>query len=281
MALDPIVSTDWLKEHLEAPDVVVIDASWYLPAMERDAKAEYAQGHIPGAVFMDIDEVSDQSSPLPHMMPEPHIFSSMMRKMGIGDGQTIVVYDGMGLFSAPRVWWMFRAFGVERVHVLDGGLPKWKAEGLPITEDVPARLERHFTAMLNHEMVRSLDEVQSALTDGHELVLDARAEDRFKGLAPEPREGVRAGHMPGALNLPFGLLLDNGTLRSKAELKEIFTQAGVDATTPVITSCGSGVTAAVITLALEQIGYTKNALYDGSWTEWGSHPQTEVVQEPA
>ncbi|KZK96404.1 3-mercaptopyruvate sulfurtransferase [Pseudovibrio sp. Ad5] len=281
MAQDPIVSTSWLKDHLDAPDVVIIDASWYLPAMERDAKKEYEQEHIPGALFMDIDDVSDQNSPLPHMMPEPHVFSSKMRKMGIGDGQTIVVYDGMGIFSAARVWWMFRAFGVKSVFVLDGGLPAWKEEGYPVSDEVPARMERHFTAMLNNDMVRNLNEVQDALETSSHLVLDARAPERFKGLAPEPREGVRAGHMPGALNLPFGLLLNDGKLRSKEDLQNIFAQAGVDATTPVITSCGSGVTAAVITLALEQVGFTKNALYDGSWTEWGSSSKTEVISEPA
>jgi thiosulfate/3-mercaptopyruvate sulfurtransferase len=281
MAQDPIVSTSWLKDHLDAPDVVIIDASWYLPAMDRDARKEYEQEHIPGALFMDIDEVSDQNSPLPHMMPEPHIFSSKMRKMGIGDGQTIVVYDGMGIFSAARVWWMFRAFGVKSVFVLDGGLPAWKEEGYPVSDEVPARMERHFTAMLNNDMVRNLDEVQDALNTSSHLVLDARAPERFKGLAPEPREGVRAGHMPGALNLPFGLLLNDGKLRSKEDLQNIFAQAGVDASTPVITSCGSGVTAAVITLALEQVGFTKNALYDGSWTEWGSSSKTEVISEPA
>ncbi|KZL06421.1 3-mercaptopyruvate sulfurtransferase [Pseudovibrio sp. Ad26] len=281
MAQDPIVSTSWLKDHLDAPDVVIIDASWYLPAMDRDAKKEYEQEHIPGTLFMDIDEVSDQNSPLPHMMPEPHIFSSKMRKMGIGDGQTIVVYDGMGIFSAARVWWMFRAFGVKSVFVLDGGLPAWKEEGYPVSDEVPARMERHFTAMLNNDMVRNLDEVQDAMDTSSHLVLDARAPERFKGLAPEPREGVRAGHMPGALNLPFGLLLNDGKLRSKEDLQNIFAQAGVDASTPVITSCGSGVTAAVITLALEQVGFTKNALYDGSWTEWGSSSKTEVISEPA
>lgn len=281
MAQDPIVSASWLKDHLDAPDVVIIDASWYLPAMDRDAKKEYEQEHIPGALFMDIDEVSDQNSPLPHMMPEPHIFSSKMRKMGIGDGQTIVVYDGMGIFSAARVWWMFRAFGVKSVFVLDGGLPAWKEEGYPVSDEVPARMERHFTAMLNNDMVRNLNEVQDALDTSSHLVLDARAPERFKGLAPEPREGVRAGHMPGALNLPFGLLLNDGKLRSKEDLQNIFAQAGVDASTPVITSCGSGVTAAVITLALEQVGFTKNALYDGSWTEWGSSSKTEVISEPA
>ncbi len=281
MAQDPIISTSWLKDHLDAPDVVIIDSSWYLPAMERDAKTEYSQEHIPGALFMDIDAVSDQNSPLPHMMPDPHMFSSQMRKMGIGDGQTIVVYDGMGIFSAARVWWMFRAFGVKSVFVLDGGLPAWKEEGYPVSGEVPARMERHFTAILNNDMVRSLNEVQDALETSSHLVLDARAPERFKGLAPEPRESVRAGHMPGALNLPFGLLLNDGKLRSKEDLQNIFAQAGVDASTPVITSCGSGVTAAVINLALVQAGFTKNALYDGSWTEWGSSSKTEVISEPA
>lgn len=281
MTQDPIVSTSWLKEHLNAPDVVIIDASWYLPAMQRDAKKEYRQEHIPGALFMDIDEVSDQNSEFPHMLPEPHVFSSQMRRMGIGDGQTIVVYDGAGLFSAARVWWMFRAFGVESVFVLDGGLPAWKAEGNPVTDEIPARLPRHFTAILNHDMVRNLDEVQEALQTSSHLVLDARPSARFKGQAPEPREDVRGGHMPGALNLPHTLLLNEGKLRSKEELHDIFQQTGVDASTPVITSCGSGVTAAVLTLALEHAGFTKTALYDGAWTEWGSSDKTEVVSEPA
>ncbi|KZL21795.1 3-mercaptopyruvate sulfurtransferase [Pseudovibrio axinellae] len=281
MVQEPIVSVDWLKEHLDAPDVVIIDASWYLPAMERNGKEEYAQEHIPGALFMDIDEVSDQNSTLPHMMPEPHIFSSKMRRMGIGDGQTIIVYDAMGIFSAARVWWMFRAFGVKSVFVLDGGLPAWKAKGYPLTDDQPPRMERHFTAILNHDMVRNLSEVQEALNSSQQLVLDARSPERFMGQAPEPREGVRAGHMPGALNLPFGLLLEEGKLRSNEDLKDIFHQTGVDANTPVITSCGSGVTAAVISLALEKVGYTKTALYDGSWSEWGASPQTEVISEEA
>ncbi len=281
MTQDPIVSASWLKEHLDAPDLVILDASWYLPAMERDPRQEYAHEHIPGALYIDIDDISDPDSPLPHTMPEPHVFSSKMRKMGIGDGQTIVVYDGAGIFSAARVWWMLRAFGVESVYVLNGGLPAWKKEGYPLTDDVPSRLERHFTATMNHDMMRDLNEVQKALETSSHLVLDARSPERFKGLSPEPREGVRAGHMPGALNLPFGLLLNEGKLRSKEEIQDIFTQAGVDATTPVITSCGSGVTAAVITLALEYVGYSKYALYDGSWSEWGSNPDTEVVTEPA
>ena len=281
MTQDPIVSTSWLKDHLDAPDIVILDASWYLPAMERNARQEYTQEHIPGALFLDIDEVSDQDSPLPHMMPKPHAFSSKMRRMGIGDGQTIVVYDGAGIFSAARTWWMFRAFGVQNVFVLDGGLPAWKEEGYPLTDEVPTRMERHFTAILNNDMVRSLDEVQEALDTSSHLVLDARAPERFKGLAQEPREGVRAGHMPGALNLPFGLLLNEGKLRSEEDLRNIFKQVGVDATTPVITSCGSGVTAAVLTLALTRAGFSKNALYDGSWTEWGSSSKTEVISEPA
>ncbi len=249
--------------------------------MQRDAKKEYRQEHIPGALFMDIDEVSDQNSELPHMLPEPHVFSSKMRQMGIGDGQTIVVYDGAGLFSAARVWWMFRAFGVESVFVLDGGLPAWKAEGNPVTDETPPRLPRHFTAILNHDMVRNLDEVQEALQTSSHLVLDARPSARFKGQADEPREGVRGGHMPGALNLPHTLLLNEGKLRSKEELQDIFNQTGVDASTPVITSCGSGVTAAVLSLALERANFTKTALYDGSWTEWGSSQKTEVISEPA
>ncbi|WP_068316230.1 3-mercaptopyruvate sulfurtransferase [Polycladidibacter hongkongensis] len=277
MLKDPLVSPQWLAEHLDAPDLVTIDASWYLPDMGRDAKAEYAAGHIPGARFFDIDDVSDTESPLPHMLPSAAKFASKMKQLGIGDGQSIVVYDGMGIFSSARVWWMLRVFGVKQVYVLDGGLPAWKAAKLPLTDDHTLPKERQFTASLNHDMVRSLLQVEAALKDGRTFVLDARPPERFNGQVPEPRAGVRAGHMPGALNLPFPLVLQDGKMRSVDELNDIFTQMGIASADPVITSCGSGVTAAILVLALTRIGHYNTAIYDGSWAEWGTNTETEVV----
>ncbi|WP_417668861.1 3-mercaptopyruvate sulfurtransferase [Roseibium sp.] len=275
----PIVSTQWLADHLSSPDVVVVDGSWYLPQMGRDAAQEYRDGHIPGAIRFDIDEISDPSSGLPHTLPQPHIFSSKMRKLGIGDGQTIVVYDGMGYFSAPRVWWMFKVMGVSDVYVLDGGMRKWAAEDRPIDDDAtPLRPERHFTARLDYSAVADLDDIRRFTKDGSSQILDARPADRFTGDAPEPREGMRSGHMPGALNLPFAQLMnDDGTLKDADALKALFTGAGVDLTKPVATSCGSGVTAAVLTLGLTISGARDLKLYDGSWSEWGGRQDTEVV----
>ncbi|NRG19066.1 3-mercaptopyruvate sulfurtransferase [Rhizobiales bacterium] len=270
MTDSPIVSTEWLAKNIDAPDLVVVDGSWYLPAHQRDPKAEYRAEHIPGAVYFDIDDIADTSSSLPHMLPAPHVFSSKMRKLGIGDGQTIVVYDGMGLLSAARVWWMFKAMGVESVYVLDGGLPKWKAEGRPVDDDPVHRPERHFSARLDNALVRDYDMVRSALGNGGAQVVDARSAARFKGEAPEPRPELSSGHMPGSLNLPFDQLLENGALRSPEEIETAFRQAGVDYSRPVITSCGSGVTAAILFLALDMTGHRNIALYDGSWTDWAS-----------
>lgn len=267
-----LVETEWLASHLDAPDIVVFDASWQLPDSGRNARQEYLAGHIPGALFFDIDEISDTESPYPHMLPSPEKFSSRMRKMGVGDGMRIVVYDSAGLFSAARVWWMFRVMGVREVAVLNGGLPKWKAEHRPV-EDLtpPLRTERHFTARRNAEQIRDRDDVAAATRSGSAQVVDARSADRFGGKVPEPRPGVRSGHIPGSLNVPYTSLLNkDGTVKASAELEKIFADAGVDASRPIITTCGSGVTAAVPLLGLALLGHWRVSLYDGSWSEWGS-----------
>lgn len=266
-----LVSTDWLAAHLKDPDLRVLDGSWYLPAMERDAKAEYDVGHIPGARFFDIDDISNHRSDLPHMAPPPEKFMSRLRAMGVGDGHQVVVYDGAGLFSAARVWWLFRLMGQENVAVLDGGLPKWVAEGRELEDLPPVIRDRHMTVRVQNHLVRDVTQVSQAAKLGDTVIIDARAADRFRGDAPEPRAGLRAGHIPGSRNVPFGTLLnENQTLKSPEDLRAIFTAAGVDLAKPAITSCGSGVTAAVLSLALERIGKRDHALYDGSWTEWGA-----------
>ncbi|ADZ70436.1 3-mercaptopyruvate sulfurtransferase [Polymorphum gilvum] len=276
----PLVSTAWLADHLEAPDVVVVDASYHLPTAGRDADAEYRAEHIPGAVRFDIDAVSDPASDLPHMLPQPHVFSSRMRKLGIGDGQTIVVYDSVGCFSAPRAWWMFKVMGVGPVFVLDGGLPKWKAEGRPVDDAVVARPDRHFTARLDHGAVADLAAMRRIVADGNCQVVDARPAGRFAGTDPEPRPGLRGGHMPGAFNMPSAVFTaEDGTFLPPEQLRAVFAGAGVDLDRPVTTSCGSGVTAAVITLALTVLGHRDHNLYDGSWTEWGGRQDTEVVTD--
>jgi thiosulfate/3-mercaptopyruvate sulfurtransferase len=274
-----IVSTQWLADHLGSPDIAIIDASWHLPTARRDAKAEFAEAHIPGAQFFDIDELSDTASPLPHMLPSPEKFSSRMRKMGIGDGKRVIAYDSVGLFSAARAWWMFKVFGHEDVAVLDGGLRKWLAEGRP-TQDGPAQKpqERHFTARARPMMVKDYEDVAAALKSGSAQIADARSGTRFRGEEAEPRPGLRAGHKPGARNVHYASLLNaDGTLKPPAEIEAVFKAAGVDVTKPIITSCGSGVTAAILTLGLTLIGARNHALYDGSWTEWGSNPASEVV----
>jgi thiosulfate/3-mercaptopyruvate sulfurtransferase len=263
-------STEWLAEHLSAPDVVVVDGSWFLPNEKRNANAEYKEAHIPGAVFLDIDVVRDETSDLPHMMPSTVAFSSHMRKLGIGDGQTIVVYDGSGLFAAARVWWMFRAFGVQRVFILEGGMPQWVKEGRRVEAGEVKRPPRHFTPRLNHGVIADLHDVSQALAKSSAQIVDARPADRFAGAAPEPRAGVKSGHMPGAFNVPFPEIVKNGKLIEGEALKAAFVAAGVDLSKPIITSCGSGVSAAILWLALDSIGSTPKALYDGSWAEWGS-----------
>jgi thiosulfate/3-mercaptopyruvate sulfurtransferase len=273
-----LVSTDWLAQHLEAPDVHIVDASWYLPAMQRDPKAEYAEAHIPGAVFFDIDDISDTDSPLPHMLPSPEKFSSKVRKLGLGDGVRIVVYDGGGIFSAPRVWWMFRYFGHDDVAVLDGGLPKWLAEGRPVEALPPVLRERHFTARVNTLMVRDVDQMRDISATGRRQILDARGPGRFAGTDPEPRAGLRSGHIPGSLSTPFQILIDpeDGTMLPADGLRRAFEDAGVDLSKPVVTTCGSGVSACTLALGLDLLGIPDVAVYDGSWSEWGGRDDTPI-----
>ncbi|MEM6499147.1 MAG: 3-mercaptopyruvate sulfurtransferase [Pseudomonadota bacterium] len=266
-----IVETDWLADHLESPDLVILDGSTHLPTANRDAHAEYEVEHIPGAIFFDINDIADKKNPLPHMLPSTVQFASQMKKMGIGDGMRIVAYDSVGLYSAARVWWMFRAMGHEDVAVLNGGLPKWKAEGRAVTaQPTPARSERHFTPRFNAGLVRDIDDIKSIVRNGGEQIIDARAAARFKAEAPEPRKGLRSGHMPGAFNLPFtNLLNEDGTLKSADDLRAAFDSAGVNQRQPAVTSCGSGVTACVLSLAMAVIGNPDVPVYDGSWSEWG------------
>lgn len=274
-----LVSTSWLADHLSAPDIRVIDATWRLPGQGGDPRADYDAAHIPEARFFDIDEISDTSSPLPHMLPPVEKFVSRVRAMGIGDGHRVVVYDQDGLFSAARVWWMFRVFGHADVAVLDGGLKKWIAEGREVDDMPPVMRDRHFTGRKDASLVRDVTQVAAALKLGEEQLVDARSPSRFRGDEPEPREGLRAGHMPGALNVHYSTLLNaDGTMKPAEEVKAIFEAAGVDMNRSIVTTCGSGVTAAILSLALARIGHRKSALYDGSWSEWGAYPDLAVEQ---
>ena len=274
-----LVSTDWLAAHIEDPDLRILDASWYLPDAGRDARAEYSAGHIPGARFFDIDEISDQRSSLPHMAPPPEKFISRMRAMGVGDGHQVVVYDGSGLFSAARVWWMFRLMGKVDVSVLDGGFPKWRAEGRAVEDMPPVLRDRHMTVQRQAGLVKDVTQVAHASKLGEAEIIDARSAPRFKGEVAEARAGLRAGHIPGAKNVPYGTLLNaDGTMKSPADLGAVFEAAGVDLGKPAITSCGSGVTAAVLSLALERTGHRNHALYDGSWVEWGMYDDLQVAK---
>jgi thiosulfate/3-mercaptopyruvate sulfurtransferase len=278
-----IVDAAWLADHLTTPGVIVLDGSWHLPTANRDPKAEYLAEHIPGAVFFDIDELVDEKSQLPHMLPSTIKFSSRMKKMGIGDGMKVVVYDSHGLFSAARVWWTFRAMGHEDVAVLDGGLKKWKAEGRPLEDGPPTkRFERHFTPLQNAGLIRDMADIIQLVACKNCQLVDARPAGRFEGRDVEPRPGLRSGHIPGSRNVPSSSVLNaDGTMKSRDELLAIFSAAGIDPKAPVVTTCGSGVTASILSLALAVIGQTNAAVYDGSWAEWGLEGGPPIAIGPA
>lgn len=273
-----LVSTAWLAAHLRDPDLRILDASWYLPGAARNARAEYDAAHIPNARFFDIDEMSDHRSALPHMAAPTEKFISRMRAMGVGDGHQVVVYDGMGLFSAARVWWNFRLMGKQDVAVLDGGFPKWLAEGREVEDLPPIVRDRHMTVQRQAGLVKDVTQVAQVSKLGTAEIIDARSAPRFRGEAPEPRPGLRSGHIPGAKNVPYTEVLNpDGTMKSGDALRAAFTNAGVDLSKPAITSCGSGVTAAILSLALERLGHRNHALYDGSWAEWGMYDDLKVA----
>lgn len=275
-----MVSAGWLSGRANDQNIKIVDGSWYLPQQKRDAAAEYAAGHIPGAVFFDLDAISDQSTDLPHMMPDNAGFASAVTALGISNEDHIIVYDGLGLMSAARIWWMFKVFGHENVSILNGGLPAWIAFGGPVTSDVSPISAAHYEASLDIKSVADWKDVAHSIGHKDIQILDARSTDRFAGKAPEPRAGLKGGHMKGAFNLPFQKLLnEGGILKPATELRAVFEQAGIDLSKPVTTSCGSGVTAAILTLGLAELGHTNNSLYDGSWAEWGARDETAALIE--
>lgn len=277
-----LVTPAWLFERLGDPSIVVLDGSYYLPAANRDADAEFRAAHIPGAIRFDIDAVKDRTSPLPHMLPEPDEFAAAVGQMGISDEHMVVAYDGAGIFASPRVAWTFRTFGARRVAVLDGGFPAWRAGGYPVEAGEPdPRETAQFLAEFDEEAVLSLADLREVLATGSAQVLDARSAARFSAEEPEPRPGMRSGHMPGALNLHYGALVKDGRLAEPEAIEAAMRAAGVDPSRPLVTTCGSGVTAAILLLAIERTGRPAPALYDGSWAEWGSRQDTEVVAGPA
>lgn len=275
---ESLVSTEWLAAHLDAPDVRVVDGSFTLPGVTPTARELYASRHIPGAVFFDIDDIADDGTSLPHMLPSAEKFAQRMRRLGLGDGHKIIVYDGAGLNSAARPWWMLRVFGHPDVAILDGGLPKWLAEHRPVTDEAPVPRERHFTARLNTLLVRDKRQMLDNLATGREQVIDARARARFAGTAEEPRPGLRRGHIPGSLNLPYDELTDpkTHTVLPAEEIARRFAAAGLERGKPVVASCGSGVTACALAFGLHLLGWPDVAVYDGSWSEWGLPGDTPI-----
>ncbi|MGO9134384.1 MAG: 3-mercaptopyruvate sulfurtransferase [Methylovirgula sp.] len=275
---DFFVSTEWLAAHLNEPDLVVVDGSFFMPDENRNAQAEYLAGHIPGAVFFDIDVIADHSTDLPHMLPSAEVFAKAMHDFGINETMRIVVYDASGIQGVARVWWTLRLYGAKDVKILSGGLPKWKAEGRPRESGAVTRPPQSFKVRFDAAAVASAADVLKASQDGVPQIVDARSAPRFKGEVPEPRPGLRSGHIPGSLNVPYREVIENGEMRSPSDVAALFTRAGVDLSRPIITSCGSGVTAAILLLALETTGKQGIVLYDGSWTEWGGRPDLPIAQ---
>jgi thiosulfate/3-mercaptopyruvate sulfurtransferase len=275
--MDAVVTTTWLAEHLGEPDLRIVDGSWHMPQARRDPAAEFEQAHLPGAVFFDVDAIADTSSGLPHMLPSPDAFARAVGALGIGDGDRVVVYDSRGVVSAARVWWTFRVFGHDAVAVLDGGLPRWRAEERAVEAGAAKPTPRRFTSRPRPELVRDLAQMKANVTTPREQVLDARSRGRFAGTEPEPRAGLRGGHIPGSLSLPYDdLYAADGTLEPPQVLREALVSAGLDLRRPVVTTCGSGITASVLALALHRVGRPDVAVYDGSWTEWAARDDTPV-----